>query len=207
MLRNLLIAATIGGNVVLWSVAYVGYSRSGDEEVDPRTRRPVVIRSAQLQLLTINIPAWGNVGGPEKDMVPVTVTLTLTDQRRLGYVCRLTPKIQDSMMQFLHKYPPQRSTAGKLDFRRHTPHLLANTNKILRRQYALKVDVVEGAKAVGGGGSARFFKMRSCQLLAKPDPDAATSATPGAAGPNGQNAPSGQSKPPARRNIFEGISG
>lgn len=163
-MREILIGLALVGNIAVWGIAYIGYSqRSGDSDFETASRSEP---SVQLQLLTIQTPTRA-LNGRRGNRTRVSVTLEVPDPAYIPYICRLTPKVRDALIQVLHRDPPQYIGRRNLDFTRQQPNMLEATNRALGREYVDDLVIRTGARRIPKDQVSGITKSRNCLLLEK----------------------------------------
>lgn len=166
-MREILIGLAVFGNIVVWGIAYVGYSRGGgDSDFETASRTEP---SVQLQLLTIQTPTRA-FNGRRGNRTRVSITLEVPDPAYIPYICRLTPRVRDALIQVLHRDPPQYVSRRDLDFTRQQPNMLEATNRALGREYVDDLIVRTGARPIPKDAASGVTKSQTCLLLEKTSP-------------------------------------
>ena len=107
----------------------------------PPPPKPAPENPAYVKLLSFEAP----VKSAEPRSHPLAVILQLPDMRSIGFVCQLSPRIRDTVVQVLTSNPLT-PREGKIDFTALADLLLAPINRTLDRQAVSAVTVVAGSK-------------------------------------------------------------
>ena len=162
-MRSMLIVLAVGGNIVVWGIAYVGYVNGRGDNIadfDTASGGPA---GAQLQLLTLQTPTRAR-NGRRGRRLPISITLDVPDVRNITYICQLTPKIRDAMVQILFRNPPQYGAQRDIDFSALAPRLLATTNQALGREYVAELVIDTGSRKPERRDGDQLTKMRNCAV-------------------------------------------
>ena len=105
-----------------------------------------------IQLLAFMAPTRNTDTG-KKDKAPITITLEVPEQDHVSIICRLEPRLRDALLETLFTYPIPMDAQRNLDVEGVRPHLLAATNRALRRDIVTGVLIEMGVKHVKKGDS------------------------------------------------------
>ncbi len=107
----------------------------------PPLPKPEPENPAYVKLLSFKAP----VKSAKPRSHPLAVILKLPDMQNIDFVCRLSPRVRDSVVQVLTSNPLT-PREGKIDFTALADLLLAPINRALDRQAVSAVTVVAGSK-------------------------------------------------------------
>ena len=145
-MHSMLIVLAVGGNIVVWGIAYVGYVNGRGDNIadfDTASGGPT---GAQLQLLTLQTPTRAR-NGRRGRRLPISITLDVPDVRNITYICQLTPKIRDAMVQILFRNPPQYGAQRNID-----------------REYVAELVIDTGSRKPARRDGDQLTKMRNCAV-------------------------------------------
>jgi hypothetical protein len=114
-----------------------------------------------IQLLAFMAPTRNTDTG-KKDQAPITITLEVPRKDQVEFICRLEPRLRDALLETLFTYPIPMDARRNLDFEVVRAHLLAATNRALRRDIVTGVLVETGVKHVKTSGS-KFAGAVGCR--------------------------------------------
>lgn len=161
-MRSWLIAIAIGGNVAVWSVAYIGYTRDDPSAAKQETSRQ---QPVNLRMFTFLAPTRTQ-SGQSIPRTPITVTVDLLDPSRVRDICHMSPRIRDAMLQFLFRRPVVLGLDGERKLDELRPHLAAVANRAIGEPVVRDVVVEEGGRQGSTARRARFVGADDCDAVA-----------------------------------------
>lgn len=161
-MRSWLLVIAVGGNVAVWSMAYIGFTR---DDSDVASRQPQRQQVVNLHMFTVLAPTR-TYSGRTIGRTPVAVTLNLTDPARVGHVCHMSPRIRDAILQFLFRRPVILGPDGVKELDGLRPHLTAMANRALGEAIIQDVVVEEHGNQGHTARRARFAGLTDCRAVA-----------------------------------------
>ncbi len=96
----------------------------------------------------------------------ITVILKIDDEKKVGAVCRVTPRIRDAMMQTLYETPIPSHDGRTVDLEGVDQQLLMAVNHALDQDLVSEVFVMKGAVDMGSGAITLLpFSSSGCKEL------------------------------------------
>lgn len=102
------------------------------------------------------------------DRVPITVTMQVKNKTRGNYVCKLAPKVIDSILVELSKKRFERTPDGALIFAGVNEHLKPIVTSALRWDIVDQINFKEGAPKIASS-SAQLFARTGCMISTSVD--------------------------------------
>lgn len=102
------------------------------------------------------------------DRVPITVTMLVKSKQRGNYVCKLAPKVIDSILVELSRKRFERGADGHLLFAGMDAHLKPIVTSALRWDIVDGIDFKEGAPRISSS-SAQLFARTGCMISTNVD--------------------------------------
>jgi len=139
---------------------------------------------AHIQMRSMMAPAKRSKKSRRATQTAVTVILAVKDNKKVGKICNLAPKINDSLMRAWYKKPippgylydrEKRKGKTKVNYRR-TPAQRAEDNRLIKvinraigANEVHSILVIQGTMRGAGGGLARlpFSSVNGCDELEK----------------------------------------
>jgi len=139
---------------------------------------------AHIQMRSMMAPARRSAKSRRATQTAVTVILAVKDNKKVGKICNLAPKINDSLMRAWYKKPippgylydrEKRKGKTKVNYRR-TPAQRAEDNRLIKvinkaigANEVHSILVIQGTMRGAGGGLARlpFSSVNGCDELEK----------------------------------------
>ncbi len=152
---------------------------------DVSKKRSFGLRSGgegHIQMRSMMVPVYKSAKSKKTATVPVTVVLTVSNNKNVGKICNQAPRINDSLISAWHKKPispdylyDRSRTKGKTNvtYRRTTAQkaedkrLLKIINRAIGSNEVKKILVLKGIMRMGTGAITRlpFSSVNGCDEL------------------------------------------
>lgn len=155
-LLAILLPCLVAGTVALAQTE----SEEPSEQIGPREEGP-----KHVQLTSFMAPVL-LPGRKRAVQTAITVILKIDDEKKVGAVCRITPRIRDAMMQTLYETPIPALNRHQLDLTGVDQQLLMAINHVLDEGLVSQVIILEGAVDMGTGAVMHLpFSSSGCKEL------------------------------------------
>lgn len=178
--RTLLRAAVVALAAITVAESAPAFAQSNDLKL----KRSFGYRGAgesHVQMRSMLVPVLRRPGSLSTVNVPVTPVLTVVDKEKVGFVCKLGPRITDALLQAWNAKPltldlmfdPDKNTEKTYRVSK-TPaqqaedeRLLKAINESLNEELVSEILVVRGVRKLGGGAISKlpFASVLGCAEL------------------------------------------
>lgn len=163
-MRNWLLAIAITGNVAVWGIAYIGYTRDDTAKSDRAARDQPVY----LQMFTLLAPTQ-TYSGQVLRRTPLIVTLQLPNPAKVRQVCQYSPRIRAAILQLMFRQPVIVDADRRMDLESIRPYMLATVNRAIGTSLVSAIMVDEGPREGEKPKRPRFSNTIDCTSLAIQD--------------------------------------
>lgn len=175
--------------VVVAALPAVGSVPAFAQSSDLKLKRTFGYRGegeSHVQMRSVLVPVLRKAGSTSTSNLPVTPVLTVVEKDKVGFVCKLGPRITDALLQAWHEKPvtleqmfdPGKSdeknfrTSKTADQQAEDKRLLKAINTALKDELVTEILIVKGVRKSGGGAISKlpFASVLGCaELEAAPE--------------------------------------
>ena len=163
-MRNWLLAIAISGNVAVWGIAYIGFTREDGARAEHTLRN----RPVYLEMFTLLAPTQ-TYSGQVLRRTPLTITLQLVDPAKVREVCQYSPRIRAAILQLMFRQPVMVDADRRMDLQSIRPYMLATVNRAIGTSMVGAVLVDEGPAEGERPKKPRYADTIDCTTLAIQD--------------------------------------
>ena len=117
--------------------------------------------NAEVQLRAMMAPT-NPANKATKKEAPISVILILASKDQGSFVCEMTPRLRDSILEALHSNPIPLSALNVMDLRQTEPLLLEALNKALRSPLLVAVKVKPASEELKIGSNSTRASALGC---------------------------------------------
>lgn len=170
------------GVVATFAILAAAQPSAADEQL--KLKRTFGLRGegeSHVQMQSVLAPVKRSAKSKQTSQIPVTAILTVGDKAKVGFVCKLGPRIKDSLLQEWYREPltldylfdPDKSDQ-KIYRTERTPEQQADDarmikaiNEVLGGQYVTEIMILRGTRKMGGGAISKlpFASVLGCAEL------------------------------------------
>ena len=163
-MRNWLLAVAITGNVAVWGIAYIGFTRDDAAKSERASRNQPVY----LQMFTLMAPTQ-TYSGQVLRRTPLNVTLQIANPAKVRQVCQYTPRIRAAILQLMFRQPVMVDADRRMDLQSIRPYMLATVNREIGTSLVSALMIDEAPREGERPKKPRFSNTIDCATLALQD--------------------------------------